>query len=390
MEGNSHEMPSKRKLSSWLVIAATIVTIALATTLWISAQDDYTLVEVASGFERPVFVTEVNDASGRLFVLEQEGYIRIIEDGQLLEQPFLDLNDLTGVTANERGLLGLAFHPDFAENAYFYVNYTKRTDGNTIIARYQVSADDPNLADPNSAEVLLEIDQPYPNHNGGMIAFGPDGYLYIGMGDGGAGGDPQNRAQDLDELLGKMLRIDVDSASPYGIPADNPYADGSRGRPEIWAWGLRNPWRFSFDSATGDLYIGDVGQNAFEEIDFQPADSTGDENYGWRVFEAGSDYESGSVADPVFPIADYGRDDGCSVTGGYVYRGTQLPDLVGKYLYGDYCTGTIWWLQRNDSGDWEGDVLLDTDISISSFGQDLSGEVYLVDHRGSIYRLAAN
>ncbi len=375
------------------LLVVVVVSIGIGISLQSSlAQDiegeNYTLAPVVvDDLERPIFMTQADDETGRLFILEQPGRIRIVEDGELLDESFLDLTDVTGVTANERGLLGLAFHPEFSENGYFYVNYTKSSNGDTVVARYSVSEDDPNLADHDSESVIIEIQQPFGNHNGGMIEFGPDGYLYIGMGDGGSAGDPQNNGQNDSTLLGAMLRIDVDGDAPYAIPEDNPFIDAADSLPEIWSIGLRNPWRFSFDMETGDLYIGDVGQNQYEEIDFQPADSTGGENYGWSVYEASHSFSGGTVDDSIFPIVEYDRDDGCSVTGGYVYRGEALPELDGVYLYGDYCTGTVWWLRQTDEGEWEGDILFDTDINISSFGQDLAGEVYIVDHRGGVYLL---
>ncbi len=364
-----------------LTLLLMMLLVVVPTTL---AQDpgDYTLIPVATGLERPLYILEANDGTGRLFILEQPGRVRIVENGILLDEPFLDITDRTGVTANERGLLGMAFHPNFSENGYFYLDYTDIETGNTKIARYKVS-EDPNRADDGSEVILLEIDQPYSNHNGGMIVFGPDGYLYIGMGDGGSAGDPQGNGQNPDTLLGTLLRIDVDGEAPYAIPADNPFADGEDGRPEIWAIGLRNPWRFSFDMETGDLYIADVGQNAYEEVNFQLATSTGGENYGWNNYEGNHAFEDGS-GEFVFPIAEYGRDQGCSVTGGYVYRGQDLPDLDGVYLYGDYCTGTIWWLRAEDG---TSGVLLETDIRLTSFGQALNGEMYVVDHRGGVYQL---
>jgi glucose/arabinose dehydrogenase len=388
-------------LSKHLYRAAILVALVLVVGIGIGTQlnhssaqgistGNYTLVPiVASGLERPVLVIEPDDGTGRLFILEQPGRIRIVEDGDLLDNSFLDITGITGVTSNERGLLGLALDPDFAENGLFYVNYTQSSDGDTIIARYSVSEDDPNIADRDSEFVIIEIDQPYGNHNGGMLSFGPDGYLYIGMGDGGSGGDPDGNAQNPQTLLGAMLRIDVksDSEAPYTIPEDNPFADGEEGLPEIWAIGLRNPWRFSFDIETGDLYIGDVGQNQYEEVDFQPADSTGGENYGWNIYEASHSYEGATQEGTVPPIAEYGRSAGCSITGGYVYRGEDVPSLTGLYLYSDFCTGTVWWARQDDDGEWEGDVLFDTDIPVSSFGQDLAGEIYIVDHRGGVYLL---
>ncbi|MGD8490211.1 MAG: PQQ-dependent sugar dehydrogenase, partial [Anaerolineae bacterium] len=295
---------------------------------------------IASGFERPVQVTHAGDGSGRLFVVEQPGRIKIIEEGNTLPEPFLDITGLV-VYGGERGLLGLAFHPDYPSNGYFYVNYTRVEDGATVIVRYSVSPSNPDRADPNSASVLLEIPQPYTNHNGGQLLFSPvDGYLYIGMGDGGSGGDPENNAQDTSTLLGAMLRLDVDSATPYAIPPDNPYV-GVDGRDEIWAIGLRNPWRFSFDRDNGDLYIGDVGQNEWEEIDYQAAGTPGGVNFGWRCKEGSHEYNFVGdclAAELTDPIAEYSHDDGRSVTGGFVYRGQDYPALTGRYFYADYVT----------------------------------------------------
>lgn len=347
----------------------------------------YTLVEVASGFERPIFVTGAGDGSGRLFIVEQGGVIYVMANGQLQNEPFLDVSALVSRDANERGLLGVTFHPSYAENGLLFLNYTDK-NGDTAIARYQVSASNPNIADANSGLVILSIAQPYANHNGGDIAFGPDGYLYIGMGDGGSAGDPQGNGQNPAALLGKLLRIDVDHGALYGIPEDNPFVNNPALAQEVWAMGLRNPWRFSFDRATGDLYIGDVGQNAWEEVDFQPANSTGGENYGWNIREGTHRYSGNSVPDGlVAPLFDYSHDQGCSVTGGYVYRGEALPDLQGVYFFGDYCFGTIWASYRDASGAWHTNVFMDSHVTISSFGQDESGELYVVDHSGTIKRL---
>ncbi|NDJ85103.1 MAG: PQQ-dependent sugar dehydrogenase [Chloroflexi bacterium] len=351
--------------------------------------ENYDLALVVDGLERPLFLIEPDDGTGRLFILEQPGRIRIVEDGELLDEPFLDLTESTGITANERGLLGLAFDPSFAENGYFYVDYTRLSDGHTVVSRFTVSEDDPNRADPDSETMILFVEQPFGNHNGGMVAFGPDGYLYVGLGDGGSGGDPRNNGQNPNTLLGTILRIDPVSTTPYAIPDDNPFVDSQEGAPEVWAYGLRNPWRFSFDIETGDLYIADVGQNAYEEINFQPADSSGGENYGWNVYEASLRYSGGMAEDAVFPVAEYGRSEGCSITGGYVYRGESLPDLEGVYFYADYCTGTIWWLNRSQEDEWDGGVLMETDLQITSFGQDLSGEIYVIDRGGGIYKLVA-
>jgi glucose/arabinose dehydrogenase len=347
-----------------------------------------TFSEVATGLANPLYLTHANDGSGRLFVLEQAGMIYVIKDGQRLSTPFLDLTDIVSQDINrgysERGLLGLAFHPGFAENGQFFVNYTDRQRGATHIARYTVAADNPDAADPTGAEILFTIDQPYPNHNGGHMDFGPDGYLYVSLGDGGAAGDPLGAGQNLATLLGKIIRIDVDGDAPYGIPEDNPFVSNSNVMPEIWAYGVRNPWRFSFDRATGDLYMGDVGQNVWEEINFQPADSAGGENYGWNVFEASYPYATGTPPENmVYPIAEYRHEGGsCSVTGGYVYRGEAIADLQGAYLFGDFCSGQMWATYRDLSGAWQTNRFLNLGFSLSSFGEDEAGELYIVDYAG--------
>jgi glucose/arabinose dehydrogenase len=350
----------------------------------------YQLVEVADGFSRPDFLTHAGDGSGRIFVVEQDGRIWILKDSETLETPFLDVRDIISRDASERGLLGLAFHPDFEDNAQFFINYTD-SQGDTVIARYLAATDDPDVAAPSSAEIILTIHQPFANHNGGDIAFGPDGYLYIGMGDGGSGGDPEDNGQNPEALLGKILRIDVNSGDPYGIPDDNPYADDPVNAKEIWALGVRNPWRFSFDRETGDLYIGDVGQNQYEEVNFQPADSKGGENYGWNIVEGFHNFSGAAVPDGLTdPFFEYSHSDGCSVTGGYVYRGEALPDLQGVYLFGDYCSGTVWASYRDAEGAWQTDVFLQSGSQISSFGEDESGELYLVNHGGSVLRFEAS
>lgn len=349
----------------------------------------YELVEVADGFERPLFVTGAGDGTGRLFIMEQGGNIYVSVEGVTQNAPFLDARALVSRDANERGLLGLAFHPQFAENGIFFINYTDLS-GDTVVARYRVSADDPNRADAASAEIILRIDQPYPNHNGGGIAFGPDGYLYIGTGDGGSAGDPLGAGQDPSTLLGKMLRIDIDNGAPYAIPADNPFVNDASFAPEIWAWGLRNPWRFSFDRETGDLYIADVGQNQYEEVNFQPASSEGGENYGWNIKEGKSRYSGQPVPQGLTdPFFDYRHSSGCSVTGGYVYRGAALPQLNGVYFFGDYCSGLIWASYRDATGEWQTEVFMDSRLAISSFGEDDDGELYVVNHGGSVLKLVA-
>ncbi len=335
---------------------------------------------IVSGLERPVDLQP--DGSGRLFIIEKPGRIRILQNGQLLDQPFLDITDRVGSNGNEQGLLGLAFHPQYAQNGRFFVNYTDNR-GNTMIARYQVS-DDPNFANPNSEVKLIAVDQPFPNHNGGVLAFGPDGYLYAGLGDGGAAGDPFGNAQKTKILLGKILRIDVDSAEPYAVPADNPFGN------EVWAYGLRNPWRMSFDKSTGDLYIADVGQNTWEEIDYLPTGSPGGANFGWDQREGMHDYEGSASPNFIEPIAEYSHQEGgCSVTGGYVYRGS-MPEWKGIYLFGDYCTGFMWGLIKSNGG-WQKQQLFDVDFTITSFGQDESGELYALSDMsdsGSVYRLS--
>ncbi len=339
----------------------------------------YTWQLVASGLDRPVDLQP--DGSGRLYILEKLGHIHIFQNGQVLETPVLNIEDRVNDSGNEMGLLGLAFHPNYSQNGFFYVNYTG-SGGDTFLSRFHASGD---TADPNSEVILLKVDQPFPNHNGGVMVFGPDGYLYAGLGDGGAGGDPFGNAQSLDTLLGKILRIDVDSAEPYAIPSDNPFGN------EIWHYGLRNPWRISFDKLTGDLYIGDVGQNAWEEIDFLPAGSPGGANFGWDFREGAHDYDGSASADFIEPIAEYSHPDGgCSVTGGYVYRGS-MPEWNGIYLYADYCTGYIWGMIRPEEGaSWQNQLLFETNQRINSFGQDESGELYFLSDSGEIYKLTPN
>lgn len=346
---------------------------------------------IVSGLLRPVYATGAGDGSGRLFVVEQGGKIWIVKDGQQASTPFLDIAALVSSSAkggdySEQGLLGLAFDPAFSSNGRFFVNYTD-VNGTTVVARYTVSAANPDAADPASAVTILTQRQPYANHNGGDMQFGPDGYLYIGLGDGGSAGDPQGNGQNLGTWLGKMLRIDV-SGDAYTVPADNPFVNQAGALPEIWAYGFRNPWRFSFDRATGDLYIGDVGQNQWEEIDYQPASSAGGENYGWNIYEGLHPYSGAAApANMVLPVAEYAHNVGIAVTGGYVYRGAALPDLVGTYFYSDYGTGTLWSLYRDASGQWQNNVFMSGLGTISSFAQDDAGELYLINYGGSILKL---
>ena len=343
---------------------------------------------IVAGLDRPIGLTHAGDGTQRLFINEQKGRIRLFRQitGTLEDVPYLDISDRVH-SGGERGLIGVAFHPDYADNGSFFVHYSANGtscdagEGDTVVSRFRVSPDDPDRADPDSELCLLTVSQPYGNHNGGQLAFGPDGYLYIGLGDGGSAGDPRNNAQNRGTLLGSLLRIDVDGGSPYAIPDDNPFVGEADFRGEIWAWGLRNPWRFSFDRLTGDLWIGDVGQNRWEEVDLQPAASRGGENYGWPCREglhAFNERKPGCpVADAVDPVIEYGHEPECSVTGGYRHRGRLSPGLNGIYLYGDYCSGTIWGAWPSD-GKWETAVLYEGRFGLTTFGEDEDGEVYVV------------
>jgi uncharacterized protein (TIGR03437 family) len=326
-----------------------------------------------------------------MFVVEQSGRIRMVKNGAVVAQPFLDMRGRVSC-CGERGLLGLAFSPRFAENGRFYINYTDPS-GNTVVSRLQVAAGNADAADVSSEQVVLRVAQPFANHNGGNLMFGPDGFLYIGLGDGGSGGDPQNNGQRNDELLGKMLRIDVESGSAtYAVPSSNPFVNNSGTRPEIWALGLRNPWKYTFDRETGDLWIADVGQNRAEEVNVQVASSRGGENYGWRRMEGLQCYPSGSGCDRsglTLPVVEYVRSEGVSVTGGYVYRGSRYPALRGFYLYADFGSGNIWALQRTGDA-WDNRRMLASGRNISSFGEDPSGELYVADHSGGgVFLIAA-
>lgn len=351
---------------------------------------EVTLVKVADGFMRPTFVTNAGDGSQRLFVVEKRGVIQVVRGGEVDVQPFLDISAAVESGGNEQGLLGLAFHPDFEDNGRFFVYYTAAADGANTVAEYRASASG-GRADAASGRVLFAIADKFSNHNGGMLAFGPDGYLYAGTGDGGSGGDPDGNGQDLGELLGKILRLDVDKGAPYGIPSTNPFVGRANARLEVWAYGLRNPWRFSFDRATGDLWIGDVGQGRVEEIDLQRAGSKGGENYGWNRMEGASCFQPANGCDETGlapPLYDYGHDEGCSVTGGYVYRGGLNPRLAGAYLFADYCGGMLVGLRPDGAGNWSVEELGETVGTVSSFGEDEAGEVYLVSDRdGGVYRV---
>jgi glucose/arabinose dehydrogenase len=345
------------------------------------------VVVVEGDFDAPVFLT-APPGDPRLFVVEQRGRIWIIQDGQRLATPFLDIDDIVR-SGGERGLLSMAFHPSYAANGSFYVSYTSEPDGDTRIERYRVSSD-PNVAQPDGDRVIFELDQPFGNHNGGLIAFGPDGMLYIGMGDGGSGGDPRGHGQNKSSLLGALLRIDVDGGDPYAIPPDNPFV-GIDGGDEVWAYGLRNPWRFSFDREGGSLYIADVGQNAWEEVNAVDSDASGI-NYGWNRTEGRHCFDASSCATDglTLPVLEYGHGQGCSVTGGYVYRGAAIPAIRGHYFYSDYCSGFLRSFRLNgsaaiDQREWEvGDL-----GRVLSFGEDSNGELYILSSNGNVYRLVA-
>lgn len=336
---------------------------------------------VVSGLSSPIFVCAApGDDASRIFVVTQPGRIRIIENGALLPTPFLDLASRLN-SGGERGLLGLAFHPDYRQNGYFFVNYTDNTGGDTVIERYSVTSD-PNVADPNSGFLILEVDQPYSNHNAGWLGFGPDGYLYVPLGDGGSGGDPGNRAQNGQQLLGKILRLDVDGGSPYAIPPTNPFVGDPNVRDEIWAIGTRNPWRCDFDALTGDLWIADVGQNTWEEIDYEPA-GQGGRNYGWRIMEGNHCYNPSSGCNQsglTLPIHEYSHSFGCSVTGGVLYRGRAMATMHGRYFFSDYCNALTWSF-RQSSGvktDFvDHSAELNGLASITSWGEDADGEAYV-------------
>ena len=376
-----------------------ILFLLLYFTFPIFSQVNIDLEEYATGFSSPVDIENAGD--DRLFIVERSGRIKIIDgSGTVLPTPFLDIDDIVADASfqSEQGLLGLAFHPDYANNGYFFVNYTNNS-GDTRIARYTRNATNPNLADPNSGTIILSIDQPYANHNGGCIKFGPDGYLYIGMGDGGSGDDPQGNGQNNQVLLAKILRIDIDNGSPYAIPTDNPFVNDANTLDEIWATGIRNPWRFSFDRETGDLWIADVGQNAWEEVDFQPANSSGGENYGWRCREGNhannnvNQANCGSASDytsPIFEVQHNGFTGPCSITGGYVYRGSEYPDVLGKYFCADFCTGQFFTVEPDGAGGWTGQEVADFNYDITTFGEDVNGELYVARLSGNIYKLTAD
>ncbi|MGD9933310.1 MAG: sorbosone dehydrogenase family protein [Dehalococcoidia bacterium] len=351
------------------------------------------LAKVVDGVDRPVAVANAGDGSGRLFVIEKEGLVRVVKGGALVAEPFLDVRDLVTDSGNEQGLLGIAFHPDYARNGRFFIAFTAAGSNANSLAEFRAGNPAGDRADRDSGRVLLAIPDTRSNHNGGMVAFGPDGYLYLSTGDGGGGGDPDRAGQDVSTLQGKILRLDVDGAAPFAIPADNPFARTNGARGEIWAYGLRNPWRFSFDRETGDLWIADVGQNEYEEVNLQPAASAGGENYGWSVMEGTHCFRPADGCDTsgkVLPVHEYSHDDGgCSVTGGYRYRGADVPGLRGLYVFVDYCQRDLLALAPDGAG-WRVLSIGRTPGRVSAFGEDEAGELYLVsDGDGGLYRITA-
>ncbi len=358
------------------------------------APSGYVAERVAQGLSDPVDLAAAPGDTSRIFIVEKTGTIRILRGGQILPRPFLNIRNLVS-GGSEQGLLGLAFHPQYATNRQFYVHYTDLA-GDTRVFEYLASASDPDTASATSRQILF-VDQPFSNHNGGQIAFGPnDGFLYIALGDGGDGGDPQGNGQNLNALLGKILRINVDSGSPYAIPADNPFVGQAGSRPEIWSYGLRNPWRFSFDAANGDMYIGDVGQEEWEELNHEPA-AQGGRNYGWKRMEGTHCYPPNSscnTAGLTLPVAEYAHPGGCSVTSGYVYRGSLHPELQGTYFYGDHCSGFIRSFRIEngaaiDEKDWTGSLRTSAGgamTRLSSFGVDAFGELYIVRLDSEVYK----
>lgn len=377
-----------------LVLAALLMPVSTSAAV-LPSRIHLGLTLVVSGLSSPLLVTHAGDGSGRLFVVEQTGKVQIVEDGSIVAAPFIDLSRSVS-SGGEQGLLGLAFHPSYETNGKLYLSYTD-LNGTSVISEYRVSASNPDRVDRSTGRMLVRVKQPYENHNGGHIAFGPDGYLYIGLGDGGSSGDPGNRAQSRSTLLGKLLRIDVNKRTgslAYGIPPSNPYV-GRSGLDQIWAVGLRNPWRWSFDRVTGDLWIGDVGQGAWEEVDRALAvrgrNAGRGLNFGWRVMEGAHCYRpsSGCIrTGKTLPLTEYGHARGrCSITGGYVYRGKAYPDLVGAYLFADYCSGEIWYVDRGAARGVTPTRALDTSASITSFGEDQAGELYLTNAAGTVFRI---
>ncbi len=340
-------------------------------------------------FRQLTNLVQPDDGSNRIFVTEQAGRILVFPNDPAVEHAsvFLEIRERGLGQANEEGLLGLAFSPDFTLDGHFFVYYSATQPRRSVLSRFSVNESDPNLADPSSEVVILEVEQPYSNHNGGQIEFGPDGYLYVALGDGGSAGDPFGSGQDTGTLLGAILRLDVSGASAdagYAIPPDNPLVGVPGARGEIWAYGLRNPWRFSFDTETGLLWTADVGQNAYEEINVVSRGG----NYGWNIMEGRQCFSPRRGCDASgleLPVAEYGRSDGCSVTGGHVYRGSDQPDLVGAYVYGDFCTGRIWGVRYDGETATEPQLLVDSDLEITSFGMGMDGSLYVLGRDDGIY-----
>lgn len=380
----------KRLLAVFLISFAAVGSLIFLTK---AANLSVSLQSFATGLSAPTDIANSGVAGdSRLFVTQKTGQVRIIRsDGTVVATPFLDIDSIVGTTANERGLLGVAFHPSYASNGYFFVTYTNN-NGDIELSRFTRSAGNPDLADANSRKLIITVAHPnFTNHNGGGVHFGPDGYLYMTLGDGGSGGDPNGNGQNTNVLLGKMLRLDINTTAAYAIPSSNPFAGGG-GRGEIWAYGLRNPWRFSFDRQTGDLFIADVGQNNYEEIDFQPAGAAGGRNYGWRCYEGVQPYNTsgcGAQSSYSSPITTYDHTSSrCSVTGGYVYRGSLYPTMRGYYIYADYCSGHLYTIQQVGGNGWNQELQGQFSASISSFGEDINGELYAADlGSGTIFRV---
>jgi glucose/arabinose dehydrogenase len=385
--------PSATEPKSQIPTEASILeTVEPAITTPVSVTDfpdptQYEWVPIVSDFTKPLGMTSFFSDRLIIYVLEQGGVIRVIENERIRNEPFLDISNKIRTQGSEQGLLGIALDPNFSINGLFYLNYSNR-DGDTVIARYQAN-EGRYTTIPDSEQIILTQNQPYSNHNGGNLVFGPDGFLYIGLGDGGSGGDPELRSQNPETLLGKMLRISVQDQEMYAIPSDNPYQAGE-GRAEIWAMGLRNPWRYSFDRLTGDLWIADVGQGNWEEINFTPANAQPGLNYGWYYREGTHPFKGdpSNPSDLIDPVYEYDHSMGsCSVTGGFVYRGEQLPEWYGVYLFGDFCNGKVWGMLQTDDGQSLVTSLFETGVNISSFGEDVFGELYLIAHNGTLYQL---
>ncbi len=345
------------------------------------------LERYVGGLDSPILLTHSGDSSNRIFVVEKTGKIFTYSHLGKEKHLFLDVEPLITTRGNEQGLLSISFHPNYSENGYLFLFYTA-TNGDNTLARLTIQPPDAKQINLETLEVLIAQEDPASNHNGGMLAFGKDGYLYLGLGDGGRGGDPWNNAQNLETLLGKMIRIDVNQPNGYSIPETNPFLGEANILPEIWAYGLRNPWRHSFDRQTGDLWIADVGQNKWEEIHWQSSSSQGGENYGWRLMEGNHCYlpkKDCEIDGLIKPVAEYAHQYGCSITGGYVYRGNKIKQLYGKYIFGDFCAGTIWFVDQES--DFEIQKLMDTELKISSFGEDAEGGLYVLDYQGSIFKI---